>query len=255
MPAVSIITINYNNAKGLEKTIQSVIEQNFTDFEFIIIDGGSSDESVEVIKKYESKISHWASEKDKGIYNAQNKGIKVAKGEYTLFLNSGDYLAEKDILKKVFYKKPTADIVYGNMYIVYSKDRMEKGYMPAELTFYHMIKNTLWHPVSFIKRSLFEKYGGYNEDYKIAADYDFFLNMLIVKKVSTEYLNEFISVFIHDGKSASADNIEVIKKERRQAQMQYFHPSIIALAEQYSNLYDEIPRTLRLKIKSLFKRP
>jgi len=254
---VSIITINYNNSEGLEKTIQSVVEQSFADFEFIIIDGGSSDNSLEIIKKYGSKISHWVSEKDRGIYNAQNKGIKAAKGEYTLFLNSGDYLAEKNILQKVFDKNISADIAYGNMFIVFPDGRKEKGYMPAEITFYQMIRDTLWHPVSFIKRSLFEKYGGYNEDFKIVADYDFFLNMLIVKKVSTQYLNEFISVFNHDGKSSLPENMETIKMERKLAQLQYFHPSVIELADQYQKLQKvnaEIPVTFQQKIKSLFKK-
>ncbi len=252
---LSVITINYNNAAGLEKTIQSVIEQSFTDFEFIIIDGGSTDGSAEVIKKYASKISHWVSEKDKGIYNAQNKGIKAAKGEYTLFLNSGDYLAEKDILKKIFSKNPTADIAYGNMYIVHEDGRKEKGYMPPEITFYQMIRDTLWHPVSFIKHNLFEKYGCYNEDYKIVADYEFFLNVLIDKKVTTQYFNEFISVFSLDGKSSSAESVETIKRERKKAQLTYFHPSMIELANKYNELSTPVyPRTLKQKIKSLFKK-
>jgi glycosyltransferase involved in cell wall biosynthesis len=101
MIKLSIITINYNNRDGLEKTIRSVIDQRFTDFEFIVIDGGSTDGSVDNIRKYENKINYWCSEKDAGIYNAQNKGIKKAKGEYCLFLNSGDFLYNEDVLNKI----------------------------------------------------------------------------------------------------------------------------------------------------------
>ena len=115
MPFFSIITINLNNSTGLEKTIQSVTTQLFSDFEFIIIDGGSTDNSIDVIKKYESEITSWVSEKDNGIYDAQNKGIAKANGTYCLFLNSGDYLFSKDALKKVFDSNLTEDIVYGNI--------------------------------------------------------------------------------------------------------------------------------------------
>lgn len=254
MSKLSIITINFNNAKGLEKTIQSVVEQSFEDYEFIIIDGGSTDGSVDVIKKHALGISHWVSEKDNGIYNAQNKGIKAAKGEYVLFLNSGDHLAEKDILKKVFSKNPTADIAYGNMYIVYEGGRMEKGFMPSHISFHQMIKDTLWHPVSFIKRNLFETYGLYKEEFKIVADYEFFLNAIIVKKASTQYLNEFISVFMHDGKSSSMESVTQIKLEREKAQLQYFDKSVIDEEMRKIKLENEIPKTFTQKLIAIFKK-
>ena len=123
MPKLSVITINFNNAIGLEKTIKSVIEQKFTDFEFVIIDGDSSDGSKEIIKKYSNKISYWVSEKDKGIYNAQNKGIERAIGEYCLFLNSGDYLVDTTVFQTVFSEKRTQDIIYGDMITVYELER------------------------------------------------------------------------------------------------------------------------------------
>ncbi|MDR2910496.1 MAG: glycosyltransferase [Bacteroidales bacterium] len=89
---LSIITINLNNVAGLQKTIESVVKQTFTDYEYIVIDGGSTDGSADIIKQHANKITYWVSEPDKGIYNAMNKGIRVAKGEYCLFLNSGDWL-------------------------------------------------------------------------------------------------------------------------------------------------------------------
>ena len=113
-PNLSIITINRNNAAGLRKTIESVVSQTYTDFDYIIIDGASTDESVDVIKEYADRITYWVSEPDTGIYNAMNKGILKANGEYCLFLNSGDWLYDNDVLNDVFSISPTEDIVYGN---------------------------------------------------------------------------------------------------------------------------------------------
>ena len=109
----SIITINYNNCDGLEKTIQSVINQSYQNFEFIIIDGGSTDSSVEVIKKYSNKIDYWISEPDKGIYHAMNKGIIQAHGEYLNFMNSGDLFYDNDVLKDISIKIDLKDIIIG----------------------------------------------------------------------------------------------------------------------------------------------
>ncbi|MFT4805390.1 MAG: glycosyltransferase involved in cell wall biosynthesis, partial [Psychroserpens sp.] len=98
---LSIITINFNNAVGLKKTIESVVNQTSNDFEYIVIDGGSNDGSVDVIKEYEAKVSYWVSEVDKGIYHAMNKGILLAKGDYLEFLNSGDILVNETVIQKI----------------------------------------------------------------------------------------------------------------------------------------------------------
>ena len=164
MPKLSIITINYNNAGGLEKTIQSVVSQTFTDYEYIVIDGSSNDGSVDCIKRYSDKISYSVSEKDKGIYNAQNKGIMAAKGMYCLFLNSGDYLFNEKVLEEVFSHKHNEDIIYGDMMIDDGSAELIYGKHPSDITFEFLIYTTLWHPVSFIKRELFNRFGLYNED-------------------------------------------------------------------------------------------
>ena len=128
---LSIITINYNNAKGLRQTMSSVLEQSFADYEYIVIDGGSSDGSVQIIEEFEnqfkssnagSDLNHrlsfqWISESDNGIYNAMNKGIALAKGDYCFFLNSGDYLVSKTVLESVFSENPTEDIIFGNLLV------------------------------------------------------------------------------------------------------------------------------------------
>jgi glycosyltransferase involved in cell wall biosynthesis len=116
MPKLSIITINYNNVKGLEKTINSVVNQSYNDFEYIIIDGGSTDGSVDIIKKHENKIVFWVSEPDNGIYDALNKGVKHSNGEYLLFLNGDDCLIDDAILQKISYHLEFKDLIYFDIY-------------------------------------------------------------------------------------------------------------------------------------------
>jgi len=221
MPALSIITINYNNRSGLEKTILSVVSQTFKDFEFIVIDGGSKDGSAELLNTYASAITYSVSEKDGGIYNAQNKGIKNAKGNYLLFLNSGDFLCDKHVLENVFLQKLDQDIIYGNMMINWGNSTITEGIMPDTITKEHLFKDTLWHPVSFIKKILFDKYGMYNEKYKLVADYDFFFKVIIQHKVSTKHINVFICEFNVDGQSSKAENKLIEKQERSKVQESY----------------------------------
>lgn len=232
MLKLSIITINFNNAVGLQKTIESVVNQDFDNFEYIVIDGGSSDNSKSIIEKYQSKITYWVSEKDNGIYNAQNKGILKSKGEYCLFLNSGDYLCNTNVLKRIFSNESVADIIYGNMQIDYGNGKIEFGKMPSKLTFKQMYLDTLWHPVSFIKRSLFETYGLYNEKYKMVADYDFFFNVIVMKSVSTQHIDMDISVFNMEGFSSLAINKEKEQQERKLVIQCYLPPLVIQYAEE-----------------------
>ncbi|HTA82100.1 MAG TPA: glycosyltransferase family 2 protein [Bacteroidia bacterium] len=222
MPKLSIITINLNNKTGLQRTLKSVIEQTYKDFEYIVIDGGSVDGSVDVIKTNESAIRYHVSEKDTGIYNAMNKGLKKANGEYCLFLNSGDYLFAPDVLENIFSQNFTEDILYGDMMIEDASGKQYKGQMPESLTFEHMINDTLWHPVSFIKRSLFNTYGYYREDITIISDYDFFLKAILVNKVSYRHIHIIVSVFLLNGISSDPKNDVFLKTERRKVQLQYF---------------------------------
>lgn len=222
MPQVSIITVCLNNRKGLELTIQSVLEQEFKDFEFIIVDGGSTDGSVDLIKQNGKDIAKWVSEKDDGIFNAQNKGIDLANGTWLLFLNAGDYLHDTEVLKDVFSKERTADIVYGNMLICYPGNVRRKGVMPSRLTFRHMMQDTLWHPVSFIRRELFKTSGKFDEQFRIASDYEFFVRAVLVEKRFTQKVNRVISCFDAQGVSSAASSREKLNAERRTIQLKYF---------------------------------
>ena len=214
---ITIVTINLNNKDGLRQTIESVVNQTYFDqIEYIIIDGGSTDGSVDVIKEYEDKISYWVSEPDKGIYNAMNKGVDASNGEYSLYLNSGDYLNSNDIIEKV-YNELDKDIVYGN----------ENKLKPGRISSYNVslakypdvleerfFKTTaLPHQSTFIKTSLLKE-NKYSEDWKLLGDWLFFREMIMVKKVSYKHIPIVISNYGLDGVSTTMRNIhEAEKKE------------------------------------------
>lgn len=243
MIKLSIITINLNNKQGLKKTMESVFSQSLNVFEYIVIDGNSNDGSNEEILKHESKITHWLSEPDSGIYNAMNKGIKLAKGEYLLFLNSGDYLESPSTIENVLNQLHTDDIVYGNM-IIDRDGKYFQGISPSHLEFEEMIRGTLWHPVSFIKKELFDKYGLYREKYKIISDYEFFLRTIFVEKVKTRHINIFVSVFNTQGLGSSPNHIKLHEQERYEVQTKLFHPEIVASAIRFSNMKRSKPEVI-----------
>jgi glycosyltransferase involved in cell wall biosynthesis len=191
---LSIITINLNDSRGLQKTIASVVNQSYNLFEYIVIDGGSTDSSVDVIRKYEDEVSWWVSEKDAGIYNAMNKGLSKATGDFCLFLNSGDYLESSDSLKKVaeFFSE-NIDIVYGDLILDFG-NRKEIKTFPNSFTLYNFVDASLPHPSSFIRTSLLKKLGGYDEDFKIVSDWIFFLRAFMEENAAMKKVEDVISV-------------------------------------------------------------
>ncbi len=199
----SIITIVHNNIKDIEACIKSVLNQSFKDIEFIIIDGGSVDGTLNIIKKYESKIKSelknfvLISEPDDGIYDALNKGIKQSSGEVIGFLHSDDIYPNNDVLNNVAsaFEKNKTDSLYGDLEYVdkvntykiirkwksgeFSDKKIKSGWMPP-------------HPALFIKKEIYEKYGLYNTLYKISSDYDMILRLLFKNKISTFYVPEVL---------------------------------------------------------------
>jgi len=217
MYKLSIITINYNNAKGLKRTIESVINQTYKNIEYIIIDGGSSDESVEVINEYKNKLAYCISEKDNGIYDAQNKGVLKNKGDYLLFLNSGDSLANSSVLQKVSsFLSGGKSFYYGNL-ILENISVKENHFAPKIIDIDFMLNCTFWHPCVFIKSNLFKTFGLYNTSFKIVGDYEFFIRCLLKPNVTTEYIDEFITLFDCNGISNDSSQNELQKHEREQA--------------------------------------
>ena len=230
---LSIITINYNNATGLEKTIKSIVNQSYSDFEYIVIDGASSDDSKKIIEQNEDKITFWLSESDSGIYNAMNKGIKQAKGEYLLFINSGDELFNEKVLQNVFELKPTSDLVYGDLHRLFPDGHTDDIVMPDHISISHMLNDTLCHPVTFIKRSLFNKYGLYREDLRIVSDWAFFLKIIAFGNVSQQHIPVTITSFAMDGLSSDPLNKGKIIDECQKVIKESFSPELLEICGDY----------------------
>lgn len=221
MKKISIITINYNNIQGLVKTAESVINQTFKDYEYIVIDGGSTDGSREYIESINPKIDYWVSETDTGIYNAMNKGIEKATGEYLLFLNSGDYFLDNFVLEKNKNSFKDFDLIYFNIYFGNEKKKREVIY-PDFLNFYLFFINTICHQAVFFRYDLFQKYGVYNENLKILSDWEFLLKSIFIHQVSYKHVDEFIVLYDDAGFSSNVVNHKLLKEEKHNVLKIYF---------------------------------
>lgn len=211
---LSVITVNYNDRTGLTRTIRSVVEQSFENFEYIIVDGGSSDGSVEIIKHFEEKISYWVTEPDTGIYNAMNKAIEVARGEYCIFMNSGDSFYDSEVLQKVFSEFPTEDIICGDTYTI-----NDTKSAPKEITLEYLFSHSICHQSAFIKTSLMKKYK-YDEKYKIVADRKFFLQTLILENCTYRPIN--VKIVNYDLSGYSSKNPHLSRMEYDQVLEELF---------------------------------
>jgi glycosyltransferase involved in cell wall biosynthesis len=233
MCLLSIITINLNNADGLRKTIQSVFSQSFQSYEYIVIDGSSTDGSVDIIKQYADEITYWISEPDLGIYNAMNKGIIKASGEYCLFLNSGDYLVE-GALSNFFSSQLSKDIVYCNILFNESVVRVDNSGGKDNLTCNDFFYGTIRHQGAFIKRSLFERFGLYDESNSIVSDWQFFIKSIVFGDATYEYRNINICYFDVSGIGSVFSEKHV--QERNKVLRDFFPNKVIADYIAYNDL-------------------
>lgn len=226
-PLISIITINYNNKVGLIRTIDSVLHQTFKDYEHLIVDGLSDDGSKEVVQQHQNSFSYWVSEKDNGVYDAMNKGIKNAKGKYVFFLNSGDCFCNDTVLKGISAAMLSGDpaVVYGNVIIGNKTIRYKK-----QLSLYYLLNMGMCHQAQFLKRELFEKYGYYDPTYKITADHCQL--MLFIAKYNATYLQVNIAIAVIEPGGISATSIESNRKER----LMFMQKEFPLLAEDYIKL-------------------
>lgn len=247
---LSIITINRNNASGLEKTMQSVATQTFKEFEYIVIDGASTDDSVEVVKAHVADFDRlqWVSEPDSGIYNAMNKGIRMATGDYVQILNSGDCLAADDVLERMLAeleRTGNPSILYGNMVktMPNGKRLVDKGFVGQDITFLDMFEGTLNHGPSFIRRNLFEQYGYYDESLKIVSDWKWFIQAFILGKEEPKYLDMDVTVFDMTGLSETYKDLA--NAERKQVLEQLFPEAVLADYEKYAIPLEQIKRLQR----------
>ena len=238
---LSIITVNYNDAIGLEHTIKSVLSQTFRDYEFIIIDGGSTDDSVNVIKKYESRIDYWVSELDGGIYPGMNKGLRQAKGEYVNFMNGGDCYHSAEVLEKIFALETNADIITGT----HSENGL-RTVGKGGVTMLDLYKWAIDHQASFIRREVALRHP-YDEKYRIVSDWKFFIEALVMDNCSFYYTDTVVVDVDMDG--ISNTNFELDKKERDAVLKELFPERILEdyklLASIHPDFLEIAPRISR----------
>ena len=299
---LSIITINYNNAEGLRKTLASVASQTYPHIEHIIVDGGSTDGSVEIIREYadnqakgerleakgtmdEAKctenskadsnnnstpiytnlhnstqpthIVRWISEKDTGIYNAMNKGIRMATSEYIQILNSGDILSDANVTQRMIeyleqinsQQKEPVGILYGNMIKVNGLGQVvsKSGY--TEYSLRQFYSSTLNHDCAYIRKDLFEEYGLYDENLKIVSDWKWYLQAIGLGRVKPEYVD--IDVTIFDDGGISETNLELRNEERRQVLEGLLPPAVLWDYDQHAFEMEQMNRLRRWKLYSL----
>lgn len=258
MNRISIITVNKNNAEGLEKTILSVIQQTFTNYEFIIIDGASSDKSIDVISKYESKIDYWISEPDSGIFNAMNKGIRQASGEYLYFLNSADSLASTDVLKSLFDNNThSAPFINGNQLNDFGNYIQRVPTLNRHLTLFDFYWGTIKHQATFIHKDMFLEYGMYDENLRITADWKFFLQTIGLHDEQPEFVDLDIVLFQWDGLSTNPQFQKKHEEERLLVLNECIPLSIRKDYERFHNMSDYeylLPIIKKSKIFSLLIR-
>ena len=292
---LSIITINYNNAEGLCKTLASVAAQTYANIEHIIVDGGSTDGSVGIIREYESTLAYslspfasnlkWVSEPDKGIYNAMNKGIRMATGEYIQILNSGDILAADDVTERMMaaltqqvkgerlevkgeensLAETTASsphrliasspiencpaIFYGNMIKVNAQGKVvgKSGY--TEYSLRQFYSSTLNHDCAYIRRDLFEEYGLYDEQLKIVSDWKWYLQAIGLGEVKPEYVD--IDVTIFDDGGISETNLTLRNAERRKVLEEVLPPTVLWDYDTHAFEMEQMKRLRRWKLYGL----
>lgn len=206
----SIITINYNNREGLRSTIDSVVRQTSDDYEFIVIDGGSTDGSVEVVNDYKDRINYWVSEPDKGIYHAMNKGVAQAHGDYCIFMNSGDSFYDPTVLERVKAANPSEDIVVGKV-VIDDQNHLISPPPKGEFTMYHLYSGSIPHQGSFIRTELLRKYP-YDEELKISSDWKFFVQALIFDNSTIRYIDDFVARY--DTTGVGLSHPELMKSEK-----------------------------------------
>lgn len=238
---LSVITINWNDKVGLEKTMQSVVSQTYSDYEYIVIDGASTDGSLDIIHQYRDQIDKWTSEPDSGIYNAMNKGIQQAEGEYYYFLNSGDFLASEYVFEEIFREERNESFICGNIF--WEKNGQltkDEEYKNRDWVFslYDIYSGFLSHQAFFIKKTMFDKYGLYDERLKIMSDWKLFFIAIGIHREGVKYIDFDISVYNTDGISSRIGG-EVILKEKR----------LVAKEELSPKIYEEIDRLYDLQKK------
>lgn len=213
-PSFSIITVCLNESESIRATCESIVSQVCSDFEWIVIDGASTDGTLDILSEYEDKISCLVSEPDDGVYDAMNKGIKHASGKYVLFLNGGDWLYTSQALQHVS-EAPARDLIYGDLSVLNESGEQTVLSYPDSLESGYFLHRGLPHQATFIRRDLFGLHGGYDTAFEICADSDLFMRLVLTGNVSYAHVPQVFSVFSWGGISSSGS---VRHKARRIAE-------------------------------------
>lgn len=219
---LSIITICYNQP-DIEETCESIVNQTFQDFEWIVVDGGSTDGTLEKLNKYKNRIDVLVSEKDNGRYDGMNKGIKLAKGEWLNFMNGGDRFTENTALEKVFNKEHGADVLYCYMALENENKQVFPMRYPENVDKMYLLNHCISHQASFIRKELFEKYGLYKEEYKYNSDWEKWL-CFMANGAKFELFPELIANFKNDGITFDDSNeaLEEIIQGKKEVFKKYY---------------------------------
>ena len=233
MAKYTIITINYNNGKELRRTIEGVINQTLTDFEYVVIDGGSTDDSVSIIKEYGDRIDFWISERDKGVYNAMNKGLSHAHGEYVNFMNSGDSFYSPTVLEEIDNQIGDSDILFGN--VCNSASGKVYGGVKAgcEVTFLTLKKEILCHQGTFYRRAIFERHP-YDESLKLIADWKVNVQAIVFDNCKVKVVDTIVANYDLTGMSSTQSQLHA--EERKRVMAELFPERIL---KDYEHLYTE----------------
>jgi len=220
----TIITVCLNSEKEIEETIKSVVEQDYKDYEYLIVDGKSSDKTLNIVDKYKDRISKVVSEKDQGIYDAMNKGVRMSSGDFIIFMNAGDTFVDTSVLQDVYSfiskislaKQDSAGVVYGNALVDFQGEVVKNKYPRVSKKFFY--DSMICHQAIFFSRESFFQDNLFDKKYKLCADYDWLLRSIYFKGINSKYFDRDICIFKHGGASSS----ENIFKERREIIKNYY---------------------------------
>jgi len=250
-PKISIVTPSYNQVQFLERTILSILNQNYPNLEYIIIDGGSTDGSVEIIKKYQKYLSYWVSEKDKGQSHAINKGFQRSTGKIIAWLNSDDtYLPETFYkIMKNFKQNPEADLIFGNIYFIDESDKRIGELRFTEFDFDTLIYegSNLHQTGTFWKKEIYERVGGLNSDYKFCMDYDFFCRIAKIGKLY--YIKDYFANFRMHSNAKSSTISHIGRKEHKEIMMRYIPQGMNKWNLKYKKFISTIRRFYKYMIQ------
>jgi len=218
----SIITVCKNAEQSIEKTIKSVVSQVYENIEYIIIDGKSEDNTIQIINHYRDKITHFVSEKDNGIYEAMNKGIFWATGDFVSFLNAGDRYFDEEIIEKVNqfvqnFSSRQIDVFHGGVLIFNESTKTGNIWYSSPIKRFSLYRGAIPHPATFYRRGAFQKNGLFDETYKIVGDYEWTIRAFIRNKLIFQYLKILVAIFEEGGISTSKVSNKLHYLERRRA--------------------------------------